>query len=421
MTSGLKLFKITWLILAITYCFAAKAPFHKSIRALSMGNAFVAVADDKDAVYYNPAGLWYMDRMGNYKTNPELGHYPNNKFDARINIGASLPAGQTKDIINMVGEIQEAINNSQKDSTYSIINSLSENTELIDDIYSYDSKPIFIGSKLDLELAWHPENFLALGAAAWTDVGISPYLDGGIFTPSIGVDTVYADVVMQGGFAFDIKSKHLLGMSYKWSRREYLESFHVTISEWEENLEEIKQESQTILSNLNDVASIAHAVDFGYAYIYTPELRLASSLRDIYFTKLGDQRITPNFTVGLAYSPKKFQRNTSYSRKVNFAADFADIFQNENNYKFFSHINMGFEIEQVLFAVRLPKNPLSNDLRIIKLRLAAGFNGGYPTAGFSLEGFRLGAIEFATWGEENGSYTGQLEKRYYLTQISLGF
>ena len=49
-----------------TATFAAKAPTHHSIRAESMGNAHVAVVDDKEAIYFNYAGLSQINRLGNY-------------------------------------------------------------------------------------------------------------------------------------------------------------------------------------------------------------------------------------------------------------------------------------------------------------------------------------------------------------------
>ena len=71
--------------------FAAKAPTHHSLRGESMGNAHVAVVDDKEAIYYNYAGLSQINRLGNYDKRPEQGYYPRNFLgDARINIGGAV-------------------------------------------------------------------------------------------------------------------------------------------------------------------------------------------------------------------------------------------------------------------------------------------------------------------------------------------
>ena len=51
-------------LLSILCCasvlFAAKGPNHKSLRAYSMGNAHIAVVDDKEAIYYN----WRVELWG---------------------------------------------------------------------------------------------------------------------------------------------------------------------------------------------------------------------------------------------------------------------------------------------------------------------------------------------------------------------
>ena len=51
---------------------------------------------------------------------------------------------------------------------------------------------------------------------------------------------------------------------------------------------------------------------------------------------------------------------------------------------------------------------------------AGGAQGG-ASAGVSLELLRVVTLEFATWAEELGYYTGQDEERIYMGQISLGF
>src|SRR5947207_3263057 len=76
-----------------SFASAAQAPQHKSLRPLAMGNAFVAVVDDKDALYYNPAGLNLINRLGNAARRPSLASYPRNRLDARISpMGVAAPA-----------------------------------------------------------------------------------------------------------------------------------------------------------------------------------------------------------------------------------------------------------------------------------------------------------------------------------------
>ena len=55
------------------------------------------------------------------------------------------------------------------------------------------------------------------------------------------------------------------------------------------------------------------------------------------------------------------------------------------------------------------------------LRLSGGFKGGYPAGGIALEVLQFFTLEFATWAEELGYYTGQDEQRIYMVELSLGF
>ena len=74
-----------------TFAFALRAPTHHSLRAEAMGNAHVAVVDDKEAIYFNYAGLTQINKLGNYDKYPETGYYPRNYGDMRLNLGGAGP------------------------------------------------------------------------------------------------------------------------------------------------------------------------------------------------------------------------------------------------------------------------------------------------------------------------------------------
>lgn len=401
--------------LATSALFAAKGPTHKSLRAYGMGNAFVAVVDDKEAIYYNPAGLNLINRLGNYELDPERGYYPHNYLDMRINIGAQAPLQTTLDAYRLGNRVTDILDNagsSTSDGNNPVLDSLSGHPELADDINSFDRLPIAIGAKYDMELAFH--NF---GGAIWVDAGVAPYVDGGVIMPFAGVDTFFVDAVMQGAFAVSPLQDLSVGMGYKMAQRAYLNQFEVSALEWEKAQDSLQAKFETTRDNVTDLGTIGHALEFGALYQINREVRAGGSLRNLFLTKLAGETITPDLTLGVAASPRRLQRNTAFSRKVNFACDYADILNNERNYKFFSHLNFGMEIEQVLLAV-----PMISfwDLRALKVRLGGGFKGGYPTGSAALEVLRVVEFEVATWAEESGYYTGQQEDRYYMAQVSIG-
>ncbi|NLB62887.1 MAG: hypothetical protein GX801_02095 [Fibrobacter sp.] len=400
------------LILFATMSFAGRGPTHKSLRAYAMGNAFVAVAEDKEAVYYNPAGLNLINKLGNFETNPEMGYYARKLLDMRLNVGVSLPLSQAQEAYSIGTDIQKVYKSIDMDKmdNRALLDTVEAHIDILDRMLFFDKLPINISSKFDAELA-----LPHFGGAIWVDGGVAPYIESGIITPGAGIDTVYIDAVIQGAVGFGIGENLSLGLGYKMAKREYISDLTVSLLEWEDARDTLMAETDRIIRDASKISTIGHALEFGAMYQIHREVRLGASLRNLFVKKLGKENITPNLTTGIAYSPRFLQRNTGLARKVNLAFDYEDVFNNERNYKFMSHINFGGEFEQVILAV--PNWPA---LRFLKVRGSLGFKGGYPTAGFALEALRLAEIEFATWAEEAGYYTGAEENRYWVFQVSIG-
>ncbi|OIP49559.1 MAG: hypothetical protein AUK31_05640 [Fibrobacteres bacterium CG2_30_45_31] len=419
--------KILGIIVLITVTvFATNGPHHKSVRAYSMGNAHVAVVDDKEAIYYNYAGLNQLGKLGDFKNFPQQGYYPNNYMDMRLNVGSAAPLNEFRDAYELASDLQGLYQDARDDAKAAnqanplvdattekaYIDSLAKHPELIDRINSYDHQLFSMIAKLDAELAIH--NF---GGAIWVDGELAPYVDGGIIIPFVGIDTFYIDAVIQAGGAYGITDDFAIGLGVKAVKRQSIEIFKVDVSNFSSIVDTLNDRAEVAQEEIFEFDEVAYGMDFGVLYQVTREARLGAALNNVFFSKLDEKKITPDLTVGMNYSPHYFNRNTAYSRKLNIAADFADALNDDQNYKFFSHINFGMELEQVLLAF-----PGYNDnLRLLKLRLAGGFKGGYPTAGVGVEALRLIQVDLVTWGEERGYYTGQDENRIYMAQVSLGF
>jgi hypothetical protein len=293
-----------------------------------------------------------------------------------------------------------------------LMDTLSSHPELIHKINSYDHKYLTMKVKFDAELAIH-----GFGGAVWVDGSVAPYLDGGLILPFLGVDTFYVDGVVQGGFAYGFTDKFSVGIGAKAAKRHKVEVITIDILNYGSLQDTLEDRYDDATHNIFDFSSISFGLDFGVLYQLTREFRVGASLRDVYFKELAGDKITPNLSVGFNYSPRFFNKNTAYARKFNFACDFVDAINADKNYKALSHLNFGLEVEQTLLAWP----GYNNELRALSLRLAGGFKGGYPSAGVSLELLRVVTLEFATWAEELGYYTGQDEERIYMGQISLGF
>lgn len=399
--------------------FAAKAPTHHSIRAESMGNAHVAVVDDKEAIYFNYAGLSQINRLGNYEKRPEQGYYPRNYFDMRLNLGGAGPFESyfatyqdAKDLQKLYNRVNQAAEETGLSQTNLLLDTLAAHPELIHTLNSYDHKALSMKVKMDAELALHN-----LGGAIWVDGNVAPYIDAGLVLPYLTIDTFYVDAVMQGGIAYDFTNEFSIGIGIKGAKRQKVEMIVMDIANYETINDTLQDRFEDAEKHVFDTKTISIGMDFGTLWQATREVRLGLSLRDVYFKDLAGDKITPNLTMGVNYSPRFFNVNTAYARKFNIACDYADAFDSDRNYKIMHHFNLGLEIEQVLLAWP----GLNNQLRVLSGRLAAGFKGGYPTFGAGVEVLHVLTLEFATWAEERGYYTGQDEERIYMGQISLGF
>lgn len=415
-----RLFAVLAIAGLATLSFAAKAPTHHSLRAESMGNAHVAVVDDKEAIYYNYAGLSQINRLGNFEKRPEQGYYPRNLIgDMRLNLGGAGPFEKYFSTYNDVKDLQKLYSRAHDvaealgiGSTNVLMDSLSAHPELIKTMNSYDHKALNMKIKMDAELAFH-----GFGGAVWVDGSIAPYLDGGIILPFMAVDTFYVDAVAQAGVAYGFTDNFSVGIGGKIAKRQKVDMLTLDVLNYNTLQDTLEDRYHDATDELFDFKSISVGMDIGVLYQLTREFRVGMSVRDIYFKELAGDRIRPNITAGFNYSPRFFNKNTGYGRKLNFACDFEDALGNDRNYKPLSHLNFGMELEQNILAWP----GYNNEIRALSLRLAGGFRGGYPTAGIGLEVLRFFTFELATWAEEMGYYTGQDEERVYMAQISLGF
>ncbi len=399
--------------------FAAKAPTHRSIRAEAMGNAHVALVDDKEAIYFNYAGLNQINRLGNYDMRPEQGYYPRNIGDMRLNLGGAGPFETYFSTYNVAKDVQKIYSRASKvakekglKESNVLLDSLASHPELIHKMNSYDHKYLSMKIKMDAEMAFH--NF---GGAIWVDGNVAPYMDAGLIVPQLIIDTFYIDGVAQVGTAYGFTDEFSAGIGIKFAKRHKVESVYINIANYDDIQDTLEDRYHDATDQIFDFDEVSAGIDLGVLYQLTRELRLGMSLRDIYFKELAGDKITPNLTAGINYSPRFFNRNTGFSRKFNIALDYADAFNGQNNYKPFSHLNMGLEVEQTLLAWP----GYSSAFRALALRLSGGFKGGYPAAGFAVEALRFITVEFATWAEELGYYTGQDEERIYMGQLSIGF
>ncbi len=387
--------------LAFSLGWGRSGPIHRTLRPLAMGNAFVAVVDDKDAMHYNPAGLNLMGRLGNANLRPEMSNYPLDKFDMHMDfLGTAIPVDEALDILRFYQDHQTSFQN---------MTALQNDSSLVSDLSAFDRRPVKVAVLHGGELAMH--NF---GMAYWADAQMAPYADVGVLLPQAGVDYIQLDIVGQIAAATSYFDDRLsVGLGYRLAKREEMGNFQVALTDLSNNSgrktvqQAIQDSVDQKLGELGDLGTLGHAVDAGVLWQQTPDIRFGAAVQNL-FMILNHEPVTPDLSVGVAYSPMRLESNGRWKRKINFAMDFQDLLNNDRNYKPLNKVNVGAEWEQTLIPW------------VLKGRLSVGMKGGYPTAGLGGTLFTIFHYEAATWAEEGGYYTGQLEERYYVMKFGVG-
>jgi hypothetical protein len=379
---------------------AASGPQQHSLRGLSMGNAFVAVVDDKDALYYNPAGLNLINALGNAAARPGLAAYPRNRLNARVNlIGGTVPLDQANDFLSFFKDHKDGLSNGT--------DGIRSDSTLFDDLAPFDRRPVEIGVMFpSIEFAMH--NY---GAAVWSNARVAPYADVGVLLPQAGIETIEMDAVLQLATARAFLNNRLsVGAGYRLANRQTVKDYQLAATSFTDGGDEVRGDvTDTLsekLSGLTDFTSWGHGIDVGALWQQYPWLRLGASMQNLGMY-LNHEYVTPEFTVGAVVTPPLLSTGGYFARKVNLALDIEDIFNDDHNYKPLSKVNFGAEVEQYLWWAA-------------SLRVGGGFKGGYWTAGAGLSLFSALHLEAASWAEEKGLYTGHIEDRYYAVRLGVG-
>jgi hypothetical protein len=369
---------VALLALAAADSRAASGPEYRSLRAHSMGNAFVAVVDNKDALYYNPAGLNLINALGNAAARPGLAAYPRNRLNARVNlVGASAPLTEMNDFFDVFKDHEEAFTGGEsgfRRGGNAMINALNP----------LDRRAVELGVMHGAEFAMH--NY---GAAYWLDASVAPYADVGILLPQAGVETIQLDAVLQVATARGFLNNRLAaGAGYRLANRQTERDFHVASAEFAEDngqpvIDRVQNKLDSMFSNMSDFSTYGHGIDLGVLWQQTPWLRLGASMQNLGMY-LESEYVTPELTVGAAVSPPILSSGGKFPRKTNLAVDFEDLLNDDRNYKLFSKVNFGAEVEQYLWW-------------FASARVAGGYKGGYWTAGGGLSLFTAVHIEDRYW------------------------
>lgn len=333
---------------------------HFGVRPLAMGNAYVAVADDYNALFYNPAGLARLDSWSGELVNPTLEVSRNTyKF--------------TNDLLSVVG------------------GGASDTTEILELVEENTGQSHYIGLKLTPHLVF-PNFGIGIGIDVPVSLRFNRY-------PSVNLD-LGPRVTIPIGFAMNFLENRLsIGTNFKVRAKGGVDH-EFTIQDLNSF-----QDSEALDEFVE--GGIGYGVDFGL--LFTPmepmEPTIGLSITDLGGTPYEQKDIggvasgkpSPELpSVNLGISLKPISTGNSFLRTS------LDMHSINQPFSFSKKLNFG--LEYALGSI---------------FKIQTGLHQGYFSGGFQIDLPILLAIRFATYGAELGTSAGTIEDRRYVLQIKL--
>ncbi len=359
----------------------------QSTRALGMGDAFIATADDYAALFYNPAGL---------------ARRTNGHFNAAMEFGGSSNIQKLQKDLDTVGK-----------GTYA--NDGDKNTAYINVLNQYYGKTL--GTRI--------KAFEGIWVRPGWGIGIVPVdftFEAQVHnqgTPALDVRT-YADTTIAYGYGADLSrvlpGRLSWGITTKFINRIYANREINTLS--------LIADSNAIRKeDLRD----GYTVDADVGMLYTPPIadegilslfQLAKPTFGAVVRNVADYGFKSSFKITNKTEmqpPEKLHRVLDVGAKFEYPdlwifggrgeVDFRDIFH--PNFTTRRSFHLGFEFDWTVASW------WKGSYRI-------GVNQGYPTLGLSALLFIFN-LDLVTYGEEVGTFSTPKENRVYMAKLNLDF
>jgi hypothetical protein len=332
---------------------------HRGVRPLGMGGAFTAVADDENALFYNPAGL-------------------------------SALKGLEMGILNPIVEVSKKSLDLIKDA---------DDTDFDDTGEVADLMRKYIGEHQHARLALYPHvGFKMANVGAMIGFLAQGTVDIDIRNPAWpeAHTGIVQDFALLVGAGFPVPVKGLkLGLAAKAVKRKSLEEVYTAVDIAADDFED----------RLDDDLKSGSGFSFDIGVIYKlpffslVDTSVGLAVLNVPSMNMGDAReIDTQANIGLAL------QKTLAKFKFLATLDYMDLTRNiDEDSDFAKRLHMGLELQTPFF-----------------ISLRTGLNQGYWTGGATVD-FRILRLDFATYAEEVGAYAGQRSDRRYIGQFSLGW
>ncbi len=364
----IKIFFITLIFTVSSYGFLLRPTSMYGVRPLGMGNAFLAISDDNNAFWYNPAALARMRANHGNVFDLNLG------VDSMDTLSRMVSSVSTGDFSNLLRTDTQFMRLGVKPSFITRYFGISA----YDEFFSFtDFKDI---NSLDAQADVFTYNDLGFVTAFAVPFG--DYVAGGAAIRVFERTSIDASLTTQSLL-------DLVG----------LEDINKLQTALYDHLKSIRGTGWAIGLNLGTLIRVPLATK-------SPKFYIAFTAEDVGWTKfkpLSSNATTPEI-IRMKYNCGVALRYTlSKSSELNIAADYRDYFHIGHEGTTARRINIGAEYKNDKFGVRL------------------GIFQGYPTLGFSITTPPHTIINFATYAHELSTQLWTRQQRFYQVQLIIGF
>ncbi|MEI8218495.1 MAG: hypothetical protein WCG51_05560 [Elusimicrobiota bacterium] len=388
---------ITATLLSATVIAAETPVFFRGVRPLGMGGAFVALSDDQNAIFYNPAGL--TQRQGSQFV----------AFEIPINI--------SEDVLNFYNFYQDnktdlenfdKLTNQKKIDLLNVIN---------DRITTYRPR-VRVGLPNTSYLTGNKNITWGAGIFAQAEIGFQ--FNRSLIIPSISVfgniDAVAAiPLAHQFNSVPYLPGKASIGTTLKAISRNKIEELNKSVLEFQNFNPQLQ-------------SGDGYGMDLGAMYQPTTRWNLGLQITDVGGTTIKYDKVTASkagqldkaaytgminsqWNTGVAYIPSKIAywpgKAINTHDRIVFVGDIRDILNTD---------------ERLFDDTGWKKVHMGAEMRFGPISVRGGFNSGYPTFGGGLRVPYLGLrADYAYWADETGRFAGQLPEWNHQITLALSW
>lgn len=331
--------------------------FIQGVRPMGMGGAFIAVADDENAIFYNPAGLSRL-KYWRFTFPAYLAAIDTKSFD---NLGT---------LFSLAGDVGNFMSGDLSPGTIEAMDNLSHTR-----IHGYmEYIPPIIGSVKYIQPGF------GFGIWPFSDVLLET---GAILLPEASWNIRQGFIeTLAWGFSWNIPKFGYLAAGFTIKAIQLTKMF---------------EENKNIL-DIQDMEMTQYwggGLDIGVMYQPTDEFTFALVVADLY-TRMLDEIMVPNFKIGFAYQPLwlNFEDLATVA-----AVDVVELnWQGDNEFKNTPNNAAAINFSKFRVGVEFLLSGM--------IALRGGIHQGYPTAGVSVVTSFIN-LDWAYYGRELGTYPGQ--------------